>query len=130
MVAYVGDASGDGAYSSDDALRITRVLLQADTGFAAYPRTDPVIVADTDGSGFIPADAALEVNEAGVGVPAANLPVPPIPAGVVFHPAVRTTTNNTNHTNKSLLAANSVDGLYDLLAWEMLTPPHHRLLRR
>jgi hypothetical protein len=86
LVAYPGDTSGDGTYSSDDALRITRVLLQADTGFAAYPVVDPVIVADTDGSGFIPADAALQVNEAGVGVPAANLPSPPIPLGVVFQP--------------------------------------------
>jgi hypothetical protein len=112
LVAYVGDASGDGKYSSDDALRITRVLLQADTGFAAYPRVDPIIVADTDGAGFIPADAALQVNEAGVGVPAANLPVPPLPPGAVFMAAARhaavvnrpsqeiITTNNTNSTNK------------------------------
>jgi uncharacterized repeat protein (TIGR03803 family) len=137
LVAYVGDASGDGAYSSDDALRITRVLVQADTGFAAYPRTDPVIVADTGGSGFIPADAALQVNEAGVGVPAANLPVPPIPPGVVFHTAARyayeavmKTTNNTNHTNKRLLVAIALDDLDDLLAWQMLMPPSRRLLRR
>ena len=84
LVAYVGDANGDGAYSGDDALRITRVILQTDSGFAAYPRVDPVIVADTDGSGFIPSDAALQVNEAGVGVPTANLPIPPIPVGVHF----------------------------------------------
>jgi uncharacterized repeat protein (TIGR03803 family) len=86
LVGYVGDANGDGVYSSDDAMKITRVLLQADTGFAAYPLVDPVIVADTDGSGFIPADAALQANEAGVGVPTANLPIPPIPSGVVFLP--------------------------------------------
>jgi hypothetical protein len=60
------------------------VTLQTDTGFAAYPLVDPIIVADTDGSGFIPADAALQVNEAGVGVPTANLPIPPIPGGVHF----------------------------------------------
>jgi Putative Ig domain/Bacterial pre-peptidase C-terminal domain len=89
LVAYVGDANGDGAYSGDDALRITRVVLQTDTGFAAYPRTDPVIVADTDGSGFIPADASLQVNEAGVGVPTENLPVPPIPTGVHFQAIVQ-----------------------------------------
>jgi hypothetical protein len=114
LVAYAGDANGDGTYSSDDALRITRVLLQADTGFAAYPSADPVIVADTDGAGFIPADAALQVNEAGVGVPAANLPTPPLPSGVVFQrivPAIRhavmaitmspdvNPTNNQKHTN-------------------------------
>jgi uncharacterized repeat protein (TIGR03803 family) len=66
--AYVGDADGNGSYSSGDAVLITRALLSADTGFTAYPLVDPVIVADTDGDGFIPADAALQVNEAGVGI--------------------------------------------------------------
>jgi uncharacterized repeat protein (TIGR03803 family) len=84
LVAYVGDANGDGAYSSDDAVKITRAALQADSGFTAYPLVDPVIVADTDGSGFIPADAALQVNEAGVGFLTVNLPSPPIPSDVVF----------------------------------------------
>jgi uncharacterized repeat protein (TIGR03803 family) len=84
LVAYVGDGNGDGSYSSDDAVKITRTALQTDTGFAAYPLVDPVIVADTDGSGFLPADAALQVNEAGVGFPTSNLPTPPIPPNVHF----------------------------------------------
>jgi hypothetical protein len=84
LVAYVGDADGNGSYSSSDAVLITRVALQSDSGFAAFPLVDPVIVADIDGSGFLPADAALQVNEAGVGYPTANLPSPPIPGGVVF----------------------------------------------
>jgi len=84
LVAYVGDGDGNGAYSSNDAVLVTRVSLQADAGFAAYPLVDPVIVADTDGAGFIPADAALQANEAGIGLPAANLASPPIPSGVVF----------------------------------------------
>src|SRR4029077_12681750 len=82
LVAYVGDADGNGTYGSNDAVLITRVALQTDTGFPAYPLVDPVIVADTDGSGFIPADAALQANEAGVGFPTANLPIPPTPSGV------------------------------------------------
>jgi hypothetical protein len=86
LVAYVGDSDGNGSYSSNDAVLITRVALQADSGFVAYPLVDPVIVADTDGAGFIPADAALQANEAGVGFPTANLTVPPIPSGVVFQP--------------------------------------------
>jgi hypothetical protein len=89
LVAYVGDANGDGTYSSGDAALITRAGLQLDSGFASYPLVDPVIVADTDGSGYIPADAALQVNEAGVGHPTRNLPMPAIPAGVVFQPTHR-----------------------------------------
>ena len=86
LVAYVGDADGNGSYSANDAVLITRALLGTDTGFAAYPLLDPVVVADTDGAGFIPADAALQANEAGVGYPTADLPIPPIPSGVVFQP--------------------------------------------
>ena len=86
LVAYVADADGSGAYSSNDAVLITRTLLGTDSGFTAYPLVDPVIVADTDGDGFIPADAALQANEAGAGLPTANLSMPPIPSGVVFQP--------------------------------------------
>jgi hypothetical protein len=86
LVAYVGDGDGNGSYSSNDAVQITRVGLQTDSGFTAYPLVDPVIVADTDGSGFIPADAPLQINEAGVGFPTANLPSPSIPPGAVFQP--------------------------------------------
>jgi autotransporter-associated beta strand protein len=68
LVAYVGDADGNGIYTSNDAVLITRAALQSDSGFTAYPLVDPVVVADTDGSGFIPADAPLEVNEQSVGV--------------------------------------------------------------
>jgi hypothetical protein len=102
LVAYVGDADGNGSYSSSDAVLITRVALQTDTGFAAYLLVDPVIVADTDGAGFIPADTALQVNEAGVGFPTANLPNPPIPSGVAFQAlparavAARSVPNTTN----------------------------------
>jgi hypothetical protein len=86
VVAYVGDADGDGAYTSNDAVLLTRVGLQTDSGLAAYPLIDPVIITDTDGSGFTPADAALQVNEAGVGLATSNLPIPPIPSGVTFAP--------------------------------------------
>jgi hypothetical protein len=77
-----------------------------------------VIVADTDGAGFIPADAALQVNEAGVGVPTANLANPPIPAGVHFqaravHHSVRTT-KNTNSTNPVAATVPGVTATADL----------------
>ena len=71
LVAYVGDADGNGSYGSNDAVLITRVDLQADVGFAAYSLVDPVLVADLEGAGFIPADAALQVSEASVGLPTA-----------------------------------------------------------
>jgi hypothetical protein len=86
LVSYVADADGNGSYSNNDAVLITRALLGTDSGFSAYPLVDPIIVADTDGSGFIPADAALQANNAGTGLPSATLATPPIPPGVVFVP--------------------------------------------
>ena len=84
LMAYVGDADGNASYNSNDAVLLTRVALQTDTGFAAYPLVDPAIVGDTDGSGFIPADAALQANEAGVGFQTSTLANPPIPSGTVI----------------------------------------------
>ena len=84
LVAFVGDADGNGVYSSGDAVAITRVALSTDTGFTAYPLVDPTIVADTDGDGFIPTDAALQVNELGVGFPAFS--VAPVPNSVHVSP--------------------------------------------
>jgi hypothetical protein len=88
LAAFVGDADGNGSYGSNDAVLITRTALQTDTGFSAYPLVDPVIVADTDGSSFIPADAAAQVNEASVGYPTVTLPASPIPSGAVTTPLV------------------------------------------
>jgi hypothetical protein len=86
----VGDADGEvsfyGNYTNVDAPLITSVLLQTDTGFTAYPLVDPVIVADTDGAGFVPADAPLQVDEANAGLPTANLQMLPISAGVILTP--------------------------------------------
>jgi uncharacterized repeat protein (TIGR03803 family) len=94
LVAYVGDADGNGGYSSNDAALLTRAALQLDSGFSAYPLVDPVIVGDIDGAGYIPPDASLQVNEAGVNVATANLPSPPIPPSVHF----RAIANNVDPT--------------------------------
>jgi YD repeat-containing protein len=112
LVACVGDADGNGSYSSNDAVLITRALLSADTGFAAYPLVDPVIVADTDGDGFLPADAALQANEAGVGFPTANLSNPPIPpaGGPATHLMLTTNTQAITAGGSVTLTITALDG--------------------
>jgi hypothetical protein len=117
LAAYVGDSNGDGAYSADDAAKITRAALQKDSGFAAYPLVDPVIVADTDGVGFIPADAALQINEAGAGYPTANLPNPPIPSGVVFQvSAANTVPAPGTHTALHVMAVGTPQPVRQVVA--------------
>jgi hypothetical protein len=103
LVAYVADGDGNGSYSSSDAVFVTRVLTSADLGFAAYPLVDPTIVADTDGAGFLPSDAPLQANEAGVGFPTANLANPPIPPGANVTPI-------GNNVDPALSVQRSADG--------------------
>jgi hypothetical protein len=70
-VVFLGDATGDGVYTSADSVLISRVAAGADTGFAAMPILDPVVVGDLTGDGRITAaDAtALNLYLAGTSVP-------------------------------------------------------------
>ncbi|MGA2496150.1 MAG: cohesin domain-containing protein [Tepidisphaeraceae bacterium] len=84
-VAFLGDATGDRSYSALDAADISRVVAGLDTGFAAYPLTDPVIVGDVTGDGTLLGLDATEVAREAVllpvpqipGVPPDNVPVQP-----------------------------------------------------
>ena len=81
VVGYLGDANGDGTYSTDDATRILTVVGGAESGFAAWRGVDPAVVADTNGDGKLDAaDAAL------IGTTA----LPAIPAGITIVPATNT----------------------------------------
>ena len=53
VAAKLGDTSGDGSYSGFDAVLAARVAAFKDTGLAAYPMVDPVVVADVSGNGDI-----------------------------------------------------------------------------
>jgi hypothetical protein len=59
VIAYLGDTTGNSAYSSLDGQRIFRVNVQLDSGFANYPNLDPVIVGDVTGNGSL---SALDAN--------------------------------------------------------------------
>ncbi len=48
--AYLGDVEGVGAYGGGDAALLDRVALSLDTGFAAFPQLDPLIIGGLDGS--------------------------------------------------------------------------------
>ena len=45
-VGYVGDATMEGTYSVEDAMDMARVAVGLNTGFAAWPLLDPVVLAD------------------------------------------------------------------------------------
>ncbi len=83
VVAYLGDGSGDRAYSMLDVTRLQRVITRADSGFGAFPLVDPVLLGDINASGNLTSlDAArLQQQVGGLVRPE----IPPLPsAGTGF----------------------------------------------
>jgi len=53
VVAYVGDVNADARYTLDDVTLITNVAVARDSGFGAFARVDPRILADLYADGRI-----------------------------------------------------------------------------
>ena len=103
VIAYLGDTTGNAAYSALDGQRILRVVVGVDTGFAAYPTIDPVLIADiTDNNALSALDATRVLQEA-VGL---------APVGIAHHPTIATltTTNGTVGTTVVISGRSFVPG--------------------
>ena len=92
VVAYLGDTTGNGKYSSLDAQRISRVVVGYDTGFAAFSSTDPVLIGDVTGNGALSSLDATRVKQEVVGYDRPE--IPPLP-GAGSAPLMAATTNAT-----------------------------------
>ncbi|HYV35174.1 MAG TPA: hypothetical protein VE988_05685, partial [Gemmataceae bacterium] len=77
VVAYVGDATGDGSLSPLDAALVSRVATTLDSGFAGYRLVDPGIVADINGNGFADSGDVTLANRFVAGVVVPQLPTTP-----------------------------------------------------
>ena len=73
-VAFFGDASGDGSLSGFDANKISRVVVQWQTGFDAFLLSDPRIVADVTGDGTMSGFDASMVARKSVGQSVGEIP--------------------------------------------------------
>jgi len=86
VAAYFGDTSGSGDYTTLDVQRIQRVIARYDSGFAAYPNVDPVLLGDISGNGsFSALDATRMLQEVNflMGVALTDRPeVPALPVGI------------------------------------------------
>ncbi len=82
-VAYVGDTDADQFYSANDAATIRRLAVGLDSGFTAYPTTDPTLIADVDGDTTISANDAALVRQAAAGLTGPSVPTIPNPAAQV-----------------------------------------------
>ncbi|HXG09446.1 MAG TPA: PQQ-dependent sugar dehydrogenase [Gemmataceae bacterium] len=78
VVAYPGDTTGNGRYSSADAVRALRVGIGIDPGFPGYQLADPVRIADVTGNGAVSATDATRILQEALGIDRPE--VPPLPA--------------------------------------------------
>jgi len=53
LVAYLGDATGDGAINSQDVSAMVRITSSLDAGYPAFQVADPAIVSDIVGDGKV-----------------------------------------------------------------------------
>jgi hypothetical protein len=74
QVAYVGDVSGNGSYSSLDASLIARVAKEMDAGFDFYQNTDPIILAGIENKAILSENDALAVARKTVGLLENDIP--------------------------------------------------------
>jgi hypothetical protein len=79
-VAYFGDVTASGVYSSLDASRVARVTVGLDGGFAPFKLLDPVIIADVTGNGLISSLDTSRIMQAVVAVSIPEIPPLPTPA--------------------------------------------------
>jgi parallel beta-helix repeat protein/predicted outer membrane repeat protein len=80
IVAYSGDASGDGLYTAADSALASRVAVGMDSGFAAYRLADPVVIADLNRNNRIDSGDASILLQVAAGNPSAFIPPLPNPA--------------------------------------------------
>jgi hypothetical protein len=65
VVALLGDTDGSGQYDAQDATLVQQVVVKTDSGFAAWPDVDPVILADVARHGpLLTIDATRIAQEA------------------------------------------------------------------
>jgi glycosidase len=79
VVAFPGDASGDGQFAGNDGSLVGRVAGGQDSGFAAYPLVDPLLIADVAAEGVVTANSASQVLQKAVHRVVPD--IPDIPAG-------------------------------------------------
>ncbi len=77
VAAYLGDATGNRGYSGLDASLISRVVVGLDTGHAAYPMLDPIILSDVTANGGLSGLDASLVAQKVVGLTVTQIPALP-----------------------------------------------------
>jgi hypothetical protein len=116
QVNFLGDASGDGGYSAFDASLIARVGVGLDSGFDAYPRTDPRLIGDVTRDGTNSAFDASIVARKALDLPQIYIPELPVEMQLVSPapPLVAAEAQNKANNNSDGIRASDL-----LAAWDI-----------
>ncbi len=79
IAAFVGDSSGNQAYSSGDTTLLQRIIVGSGTGPVAYQLADPMLLMDINRGGTITSGDATLMQRVIVGTSVTQ--VPPVPTG-------------------------------------------------
>ncbi len=76
VVAYFGDAAGDGDLNSTDPLDISDTAVNLYSGFSAYPLANPATIADIANDGAVDSTAVLLMDRYLAGISTTQIPTP------------------------------------------------------
>lgn len=76
VVAFFGDTTASGNYSSSDASQIARLAVGLESGIQQFKLLDPVIIADITGNGGFSASDTTRMQQAVVGIVTGEVPMP------------------------------------------------------
>ncbi|MCC6473525.1 MAG: cadherin-like domain-containing protein, partial [Burkholderiales bacterium] len=80
VVAYAGDATGNGGYTTEDIQKVTNVLARRYAGYGAYPLVDPLLIGNVTGNGTLSSLDLRALTQKVMGI--AQTVIPEIPAGI------------------------------------------------
>ena len=75
VVAYFGDTTGNGTYSSLDGQRVLRLAVSLDSGLAPFLLGDPAVIADITGNALVSAIDATRIFQEVVGIDRPEIPL-------------------------------------------------------
>ena len=117
LVGYFGDTTGNGAYDNPgDSQLAQRVASKLDSGFTAYPNTDPVVIADINGDGALSSVDASRLKNRSMGRTDPAIPALPSigPLSAELAPKVWVDAPQTTTAGQTFAAAVKIDDARNL----------------
>lgn len=117
VVAYFGDTTANGSYSSSDATRIMRLAAAVESGVERYRLLDPLIIADLTGNGGFSGSDTTRIQQVAVGIATPEIPTPLPGVSLTFggpDPKLSIPTNLRAARGEVVIIPVNIDSIVDL----------------